>query len=157
MDPLSLVASVTGLIALTIKTMAAIDNYARSAKDAPAEIQSLMEELELLRGILADIEVTLAEKAKHSKAAGHDQIPSGNVETLAKTVAGCQAHLIRALAVIEQYGVAGGNVVKSPGRRYKTLFRRLKYPFDREYIQRLLTVIRDYKASLTLALSLEGK
>lgn len=157
MDPLSVVASITGLIALTIKTVSAVDNYATTVKDAPAEIRSLKEELELLREILSDIEKTFFEKAKCSGKDGSDYTPFADDETLVKTVAGCQVHLLRALAMLDEYGLAGGEATESARNKYKAVFKRLKYAFDREYVQRLLTVVRDYKASLTLALSLEGK
>ncbi|KAF7557828.1 hypothetical protein G7Z17_g371 [Cylindrodendrum hubeiense] len=157
MDPLSVLASVTGLIALTIKTMAAIDNYATTTKDAPAEIQSLLEELGLLQGILKDIEKTFLKKATEPRKEGSDDDSTEHADTLVRTISGCQTHLLRAVDMLKDYGIPDGTMAKAKGNTYKTLFKRLRYPFDRSYIQRLLTVIRDYKASLTLAMSLEEK
>lgn len=163
MDPLSVIASVTGLIALTIKTAAAVESYKMLVKNAPAEIQALVEELELLTGILGDIETHFRENPDALNYGNTEEKPVANLPTIVKTIAGCQTHLLKAIAALEEYGIIApedaGSSASALGtkNKVKSIFKRMKYPFDREYIQSLLTVVRDYKATLSLALSLEGK
>ncbi|KXX76611.1 Regulatory protein AfsR, partial [Madurella mycetomatis] len=179
MDPLSVIASVAGLIALTIKTAAALESYKMHVKSAPAEIQTLVEELQNLTGILSNVEETFKANTnrdatkrdgdekddKHEGVTSIQGLPSGNVQTIVNTINGCRAHLLKAMAALQEYGIVsaaeespeGASSGPTQRSKFKMLFKRMKYPFDRENIQTLLTVIRDYKATITLALSLEGK
>ncbi|KAK1834395.1 hypothetical protein QBC39DRAFT_26350 [Podospora conica] len=163
MDPLSVIASVTGLLALTIKTAAALESYKMLVKNAPAEIQALVEELGLLTGILSEVETHFRNHPDALNYGNTDEKNAANLPTIVKTIAGCQTHLLKAIAALEEYGIIApedaASSASAPGtkNKVKSMFKRMKYPFDREYIQSLLTVVRDYKATLTLALSLEGK
>ncbi|EOO03342.1 hypothetical protein UCRPA7_1145 [Phaeoacremonium minimum UCRPA7] len=161
MDPLSITVSAASAVSLAIQTISALNNYAMTVKEAPAEVKALIEELQMLTETIHNIEETFKAKAKSSEGSENEvKEADGNLQTLTKAIAGCQAHLAKALAVLDECGMTvtpadeGLNI--KTGARYKRLFKRVKYPFNREYIQRLLMVVRDYKATLTLSLSLEG-
>ncbi|KAH7396320.1 hypothetical protein BKA66DRAFT_596980 [Pyrenochaeta sp. MPI-SDFR-AT-0127] len=124
-----------------------------AVKGAPAEVSTLIEELKLLNGILADIERAYTSKAADGNGA------DGNSETLVTTLAACQKHLLETLRMLEESGMiaTADSTTKETGNRYKSLFKRMKYPLKRQDVQRSLTVVRDYKANLSLALSVEDR
>jgi hypothetical protein len=158
MDPLSVCASVLALITVTTKTVKLLNEYSMTAKGAPAEVHTLIEELKLLNGILSDIEKNYTSKAADGTG------PEENSATLLSTIEACQKYLLETLKLLEDCGMGkpaepgkDGEAAKKQGSTYKTLFKRMKYPLKREDIQKSLMVVRDYKASLSLALSVEDR
>lgn len=157
MDPLSVCASVLALITVTTKTVKLLNEYSMTVKGAPAEVLTLIEELKLLNGILADIEKNYTSKA--ADGGGKEE----NSETLLSTIEACEKYLLATMKLLEDCGMGkaveseAAEGAKKQGATYKTLFRRMKYPFKREDIQKSLMVVRDYKASLSLALSVEDR
>jgi len=59
-DPLSITASVAGVIALLGKTISLVDDYISSVKDAPTSVRSLLDEVVALCDNLRDFEGLLA-------------------------------------------------------------------------------------------------
>lgn len=158
MDPLSVCASIIALMTVTAKTVKVLNEYSMSVKGAPAEVNTLIEELKLLNGILADIERTYTSKAADGA------MPDGSSETLVTTVAACQKYLLETLRMLEESGMvasASPNTATAPskelGNRYKSLFKRMQYPLKRQDVLRSVAVVRDYKANLALALSVEDR
>jgi hypothetical protein len=56
MDPLSVTASVTGLFALTVQLIAAVDSIVRSVKSQPKTLQNILQELRALQLVLERLE-----------------------------------------------------------------------------------------------------
>ena len=157
MDPLSLCASAITLIGLATKTVKVLNEYNMAVKGAPAEVEMLIEELKLLTRILGDIEKAYTSKATEGTGT-HE-----NNETLANTINACQKYLLETLRMLEESGMVPSAAsdratipAKEPKNRFK-YFKRMMYPLKREEIQRSLAAVRDYKASLTLALSAEDR
>lgn len=140
-DPLSIAASVAGLLSLAQAVIIGLNNYVMTAKEAPAEIRALVGELESLSTVLHEIETTLV-----SNPAGQK-----DNQTLEKTVSVCQEWLKKTLVALQEADV------EDEKSKYKRLFKKMKYPFKRDDVQKMLVTVRDYKATLTLAMTLEEK
>ncbi|KAF8849434.1 hypothetical protein BDZ45DRAFT_752800 [Acephala macrosclerotiorum] len=151
MDPLSISASVAGLITITQAVAQGLTTYIIAVKGAPTEMQSLIEELKSLNAILNEIQ-----RAFENKEDGQSLAEAG---ALTKTLLACQQILSETLIKLEEFDMSRSGTSESSGisSKYKQLLKKMTHPFKRDEIQRLLVVVRDYKATLTLAMTLEEK
>jgi len=151
MDPLSLISGVAGIITLAQSVISGLTTYTMSVKGAPAEMRTLIDELGSLNNVLAEIKSSFEDKANGKL------LDEGAM--LMKTLAACQQILTETLHKLEDFDIKGTENEGTPskGVKYKQLLKRMSFPFKRDEVQRLLVVVRDYKATLTLAMTLEGQ
>ncbi|CZR55532.1 uncharacterized protein PAC_05420 [Phialocephala subalpina] len=151
MDPLSIVAIVAGLITITQAVAQGLTTYIMAVKGAPTEMQILVEELKSLNDILGEIQ-----RAFENKEDGQSLTEAG---ALTKTLLACQQILSETLIKLEEFEMSrsGSSESLGIGSKYKQLLKKMTHPFKRDEIQRPLVVVRDYKVTLTLAMTLEEK
>lgn len=151
MDALSVIASVAGLISLALQVSGALTQYSMAVKGAPTEMRDLIRELESLSTILGEIKAAFEKKDKEGEV--------DESETLMKTLEACRKLLQETMAKLVELDINAATTEGQSGLgvKYKRLFKRATFPFKRDEVQRLLVVIRDYKATLTLAMTLEQK
>lgn len=59
MDPLSLAASVAGLISITLEVSRIVDSYCKSVKDARKDVSEIAQELTRMRDVLRQLDGVL--------------------------------------------------------------------------------------------------
>ena len=140
-DPLSISASIAGLISLTDTAFRRTFNYVRAVKDAPKEISALSSELGILYGLLNSLHLIICQldkEAFQSAVQGHHLIS-------------CYRTLENVKAILDKHDVSSFE-----NEKVQNLKKRLKWPFSISDVKGLITEIERHKSTIGLALSADG-
>jgi len=138
MDPLSISASIAGLVALADAIFRGAYRYAKAAKDGPESIRQLADETQNLAGVLHRL----------SNLASVLEINSCTNTIRLRHVIACR----RLLARVEKKVAAAGSDIESHRLR-DSLRRRVQWPFSEKEMKELLADLQRHNTALSLALS----
>lgn len=141
MDPLSVAASVAGLMTLSIEVVHVISDYYKSTKNAPRDVQEIKNELESLSIILERLELVLrSDKIRYN---------SFSFDT--------SSVLTTALNSCEQKIREISSKLKPPkDSSASRVWERLKWPFSEKEVQKLLEILRRCILTFQFSLTVEG-
>ena len=139
MDPLSLAASVAGLIGITWKVSRAVGSYCKLAKDTRKDVLQISQELISMRDVLCQLDEFLRSHQlktnifeKNSVLANALDVCGDNIERISSKIQN-----------LEHDGTA-------------RIWEKLKWPFSEREIQKVLVTLQRCAATFQFALSIEG-
>ena len=139
MDPLSLAASVAGLVSLALQVSGTIGAYCKSVKDTPESVQEISRELLLLVSALQQFESFLKSQPLKQNAFDKSSL-------LAKALISCRDSID---------GIASKLHGPKKDGKWPTL-DRLKWPFGESEIQKSLEALRRCTSTFQFSLTVEG-
>ena len=139
MDPLSIAASVAGLVSVTIQVSGTIVSYCNAAKDAPKSVQEINQELLLLLSALQQLDTFLTTQALKNSSFDQSSI-------LATALASCRDAIIAISARLP--------TPKQDGKTHT--LDKLKWPFSEKEIQQKLEALRRCTSIFQFAITIEG-
>ena len=139
-DPLSVSASIAGLITITDSVFSRIFKYVKAVKAAPDEISSLKLALGSLSGILHNLELVAA------------QLEGEPFDTAIQVnhIHSCVQTVEKVEKIFEKYHSL------SAGSQGMDKMKRLKWPFSVSEAKNLCVEIEQHKTTLSLALNVDG-
>jgi hypothetical protein len=140
MDPLSLAASVAGLLNLAIQVSHVLSGQIRTVKNAPKDAQDLLDELQLLRQVLTSLEVFLKAQASRGYV-----FPGTSV--LVDAIRGCGDKIMTVKLRLEK-------LVQKQG--FAQMIERGKWLYDHSNHQELLTSLHRYLGIFQISLNVDG-
>lgn len=138
-DPLSVSASIAGLISLADLTFKLVYKYARAVKDARSDIQTLADEINGLSSVLRTLEAIAATL----ESEGDTFDPALRLHYLNR----CRRTLDK---IEKRVRVAVDRLAKS---KMAAVMTQLKWPFSSSETRDLLTELARHKETITMALS----
>lgn len=141
MDPLSIAASVAGLVSLGAEAIKIIGEYYTSAKNAPKDIRNIKTELESLSIILQRLELLL-----RSGKTGSNSFSFDTSSVLATALISCESKIREVTAKLER--PKDGSAAR--------MWERLKWPFSEKEVQKLLETLQRYIHTFQFSLTVEG-
>ncbi|KAM6523954.1 hypothetical protein FSOLCH5_004563 [Fusarium solani] len=142
-DPLSLAASIAGLISLADVTFKHVYKFSKTAKDAKDEVHTIADQINDLARVLRVLEA-LAESLETDGEAFDPALRNHYLSHCDKTL---EKVRIRVSKAIDSF---------SSGSRSRSLGRQLKWPFAASETTALLNEISSHKATINLALSADS-
>jgi hypothetical protein len=142
MDPLSLSASIAGLISLTIEVTKIISEYRSGFKNAPKEASELSTEVAALHHVLETVLEILINEYNNS-----DDITFDEKNILFSIVDACEEHMNTIHTKMAKLQAAIKGAAKFP-----ILMARLKWPFEREDCHQSIQIIHRYVQTLQVLL-----
>ncbi|KAK0644310.1 ankyrin repeat-containing domain protein [Cercophora newfieldiana] len=143
MDPLSLVASIAGLISLTIEVTKITTGYVDSVANAAEEAVQLSTELSALRSALGSLHRFL-----ESNSTEPTPFKFSNTSLLVSTSASCRQNLETLQARLDKFHQA------SQGK--KLWYRQLAWPLKKENHVNAVAAIRNFTQVFHFSLSIDG-
>lgn len=141
-DPLSVSASIAGLISISDLIFRAVFKYARAAKNAKSDIQSLADEINGLATVLRSLQAL----ASDLESEGDTFDPALRIH--------CLSHCTKTFDKIEQRVKRASD---SLGRsKLEGIARQLKWPFSASETKELLGELSRHKETITIALSADS-
>lgn len=138
MDPLSIAASVAGLVSLTLEVSRTVGTYCKSVKNTRKDVQDTAQELASMYEILHQLDELLRSQQLKTK------IDSNSVLAKAITVCGNSIKKISSkIQTLESDGLA-------------RVWEKLKWPFNEKEMQNLLATLRKCAATFQFSLTIEG-
>ena len=140
-DPLSICASIAGLVNLADLVFSRAYKYVKSVKNASKDVKTLSSEIGALYGILCNLRLV------------SDQLEDENVASTmrAEHIYSCYQTLERVKSVLEKHETRS---LYSDQRT--ALKRNLRWPFTSQEVKVLVDEIERHKATLGLALNVDG-
>ena len=139
MDPISMAASLAGLVSLTLTVSSTIGSYCKSVKNARKDVQEVAQELENMQDLLHQLRQLLRSQQLKTKV-----FESTSVLATAITVCGNNVKSIFSkVQKLESDGLAG-------------LWEKLKWPFTEKEMQKILATLRRCAATFQFSLTIEG-
>ncbi|RSL70467.1 hypothetical protein CEP51_012187 [Fusarium floridanum] len=142
-DPLSLAASIAGLISLADVTFKYVYRFAKAAKDAKDDVQTLADQVNDLARVLR-VPEALAESLEIDGEGFDPALRNHYLGHCHKTLEKVQKRASKALDSFNS------------GSKSKSLVRQLKWPFSASETASLLNEISSHKATINLALSADS-
>ena len=139
MDPLSIAASIAGLVALSSKALHAVVGFHDDVKDAPKEVAGLVQELTSMRAVLLEFELFLRSKSAFS-------ISFGQSSLLVTALASCTNSVESLTGKLQKFEKAG----------LSRALERFKWPFSEKETKKEVEKLRRYVATFQFALTVEG-
>ncbi|KAL9005496.1 MAG: hypothetical protein Q9188_001733 [Gyalolechia gomerana] len=140
-EPLSITASVAGLVTLADVVFSRIFKYVQAVKGASKEISALSSEVGALHGILCNLHLV----SRQLEAQLFSSAPRSH------HIDACQLTLERLKAILDQ-----DDTFSAQSQRVDRIKRNLRWPFTSSEVKTLLAEIERHKASLGLALNVDG-
>lgn len=141
-DPLSVSASIAGLISISDLIFRAVFKYARAAKNAKSDIQSLADEINGLATVLRSLQAL----ASDLESEGDTFDPTLRIH--------CLSHCTKTFDKIERIVKRASD---SLGRsKLEGIVRQLKWPFSASETKELLGELSRHKETITIALSADS-
>ncbi|KAL1631207.1 hypothetical protein SLS56_004454 [Neofusicoccum ribis] len=139
-DPLSISASIAGLVTLADVVFIRTFKYVQSVKGAEKEISSLANELQSLSGVLHSLHLRIGQLDNYTN--------THNASFRPQLIDSCLRLLIKVRDKLEKHnpGAQGQEMTDSS-------MRRLKWPFSVANTKELITDIERHKGTLAMALS----
>ena len=140
-EPLSISASIAGLVALADSVFRRTFNYIKSVKEAPKEIAALSSEIGALYGILNHVYLIAC------------QLEGEKVDSAIQVhyIHSCCQTLERVKTMLDKY-----DTLNSDRRSVDAMKRRLTWPFTITEAKSLIAEVERHKAALGLALTADG-
>ena len=139
MDPLSVAASVAGLVSLTFEISQTVGHYYKAVKDAPKSIQEIQQELSLMHSTLQQLDDLL--RGPHMSRSSFAQS-----SVLTTAVFSC----------IQINGEISAKLAQPKPDRLSRTMEALKWPFSEKEVQKKLEVLRRYSSTFQFSLNVEG-
>ena len=139
MDPLSVAASIAGLVSLTIQVSGTIGSYCKAVKDAPRSVQEINQELLLLLSALKQLDTFL--RTQTLKNNSFDPL-----SILTTALISCHDSID---AISSELPIR-----KQDGKSHA--LDKLKWPFSEKEIQKKLEALRRCTSTFQFALTIEG-
>ncbi|PMD27144.1 hypothetical protein NA56DRAFT_697312 [Hyaloscypha hepaticicola] len=147
MDPLSLSASIAGLISITDMIAGRSYKYIKEARGASKEVKKLLEEITDLFGILNSLRLVAA---RYQDEAFDSTMQSQHIHT-------CHKLLEKIKDRLDKADPNQVDETKSPLRqKASTLGRTLVWPFSSAETKGLIAEVANQKSTLSLALAADG-
>jgi hypothetical protein len=147
MDPLSLSASIAGLISITDMIAGRSYKYIKEARGASKEVKKLLEEITDLFGILNSLRLVAS---RYQDEAFDSTMQSQHIHT-------CHTLLEKIKDRLDKADPSHVDETKSPFRqKTSTLGRTLIWPFSSVETKGLIAEVANQKATLSLALAADG-
>jgi hypothetical protein len=149
-EPLSITASVAGLLGTSVKVLITLHDLYQNAKDAPESISRVIDEVQGMNLLFGQVQVFISGRAK----ADHDRLKKIPVNHLVTTLTGCVVVYSNLDRMIEDVAglSAGSGVAMKKGKR---VWERVKWAAWKESeIASLLEELQRHKSSLNLMLSI---
>ncbi|KAM0542389.1 hypothetical protein ACHAO7_009943 [Fusarium culmorum] len=143
MDPLSLSASIAGLISVADLTFRLLYKYVRGVKEAQNDIKSLKREIEGLCSVLRILQA-LAEVLVTEEDKGHAALSVDILDQCKETLGEISNKVQGAFATFEQK------------RLLKATLQKLKWPFGDVETKGLLDTLSRYKLTISIATSADS-
>jgi hypothetical protein len=140
MDPLSVAASVAGLISLTLTVTKATTDYLSSFRHAPEESVQLAGELSALAKALDSLSRFLTRRSADLKT-------FSSTSTLVSTTSSCRSSLEALQATLQDF------IKASQGRRW---YKRLAWPLKKDDHVRAVSTIQRFTQIFHFSLSIDG-
>ena len=140
-DPLSVSASIAGLVTLADVVFSRTYRYVKAVKNAPRDVSILSSEFGALYGILSNLRL-LSEQLESESA---------EYTTRVHHIYSCQQTLEKVKSILER-----DNTSSLQDQHLETLKRRLRWPFTSSEVKDLRIEIERHKATLGLALNVDG-
>lgn len=138
MDPLSIAASLAGLVSLTSRVSRTIGSYCKSVKDARKDVQETAQELASMYDVLHQLDGLLRSQQLKTK------IDSNSV--LAKAIAVCGNNVERLSSKVQRLELDG----------LARVWEKLKWPFNEKEMQKIPATLRKCAATFQFSLTIEG-
>lgn len=142
-DPLSIAASIAGLISLADTVFRLVFKYARSAINAKQEVKLLADEIQALAGVLQNLRLL----ASGLEAEGHSFDPTIQVHHLGLLGSTLNRLHQRAEKAHEKF---------EHGSKTQQRLQQLKWPFSTDDTKELLKDLVRHKTTISLALSADS-
>lgn len=139
MDPLSIAASVAGLVSLTLDASLTVGSYYKAAKDASKTVQEIQQELFLMHSVLQQLDDLLQSQQMKSNAFAQPSVLATAVTSCTQSVGDIYSKLQRP----KQDGLSRAK-------------EALKWPFGEKDIQKRLEALRRYTSTFQFSLTVEG-
>ena len=139
MDPLSIAASIAGLISLTIQVSESVTSYGKAVKDAPKSIEEMISELYSMLSVLRQLESLFRSQQVKCSSFDHSSV-------LALAIIRCDENIGKLLSKLRQM----------ESHKLSRAFERLQWPFSEKNLNKILVTIRRYTATFQFALTVEG-
>jgi hypothetical protein len=137
-DPLSIAASIAGLAALAGKVCKTLIDYGKAVKDGRLDVSILMTELRVLSGMLTNLGLLAA--SLEASNSNHSFFGKFQLDQLKSMVEELDEKLTKAESNFE-------------ASKTKSMIQKLKWPFSKDDMMKLVEVVRAQKATINLALS----
>lgn len=142
-DPVSISASIAGLVTLADIVFVRIYKYVKAVKNASKEMATLSSEIRALYGILSSLSLISDQLEQESDLF--------ELTTRPHHIHSCQKTLERVKSILERDDTAS-----LQDQRLQTLKRKLRWPFTSSEVKDLVTEIERHKKTLGLALNVDG-
>ena len=139
MDPLSVAASVAGLVSLTFEISQTVSHYYKAVKDAPKSIQEIQQELSLMHSTLQQLDDLLRGPHMEKSSFAQSSVLTTAVTSCVQTIRDISAKL----------------APPKPDRLSRTK-EALKWPFSEKEVQKRLGALRRYTSTFEFSLNVEG-
>lgn len=139
MDPLSVAASVAGLVALTLEVSRRVGSFYQAAKEAPNRIRDVQEELSLIHSVLQQLNSLLQSAEMKTSSFALSSVLTKPLTSCAGSVESISAKLQRP----KQGSLS----------RAKEAFR---WPFNEKDIVQILETLRRHTSTFQFSLTIEG-
>lgn len=139
MDPLSVAASIAGLLTLSEQITKAVVNYSKGVKNGPETIEGLIEELTALHSALERLAI-------FNSAGEHKSGTLGKSSVLLLALDKCEDILARLFDKVQTFNQ----------NKISATFERLKWPFSEKEIRIMLTNLRGYVSTFQFSLTADG-
>ena len=139
MDPISMAASVAGLVSLTIKVSSTVGSYCKSVKNARKDVQEVGEELESMHDVLHQLDEFLRSQQLKTKFFEPTSVLATAITICGDTVTKISSKVQK----LESNGLA-------------SMWERLKWPVSEKEMQRILATLRRCAATFQFSLTIEG-
>ncbi len=139
MDPLSVAASVAGLVSLAFEVSSTVSSYCKSVKNARKEVQDTAQELASMQNTLQQLDELL-----HSQRLKSRLFDSSSVLVTALTIC---SNIIKTIS---------SKVQALDADCFARVWEKLKWPFSEKEMQKTLTTLRRCAATFQFSLTVEG-
>ena len=139
MDPISLAASVAGLMSLTLEVSHTVRTYCKSVKDARKDVLDIAQELGSLQDILYQLGQVL-----HSHRLQGNLFDSASVLTTALNT--CSEGINKISSKVQ--------AMENDG--FARVWEKLKWPFSEKEMLKFLATLQRCAATFQFALTIEG-
>ena len=141
-DPVSISASIAGLVGLADMVFSRIYRYVKAVNDAPKDIAKLSSQIGALYGVLSSLRLVsdqLEHEAFNSTARVH-------------TIYSCQQTLERLKSILDR-----DDTSPFQDQPFEKIKRKLRWPFTSTEVKDLTKEIEEHKSTLGLALNVDSK
>jgi len=140
MDPLSVIGSVIGILAVTSKLTGSLVDFIRRERDAPASMHGIVAELSALRGCLSQLQPFM----QGSKQASRTRTSQISVEQLVIINTSCVLTLSELDKMMDSFTL----------QRPFSLLDKMRWAKNESKIRELLSRVRTSQSSLNMILAI---